>query len=359
MFDEPPVNLPVEKGKAPPPQAPPRQPMPPAASPAAKPETPVPAAPAEPGTSRTAKAVEPEDMFAGMEESAEPKKPGEAVPATAPLERKKGGAGKIIGILVAILVLLGVIGGGLWYFFLREAPPAPVPVVPEPTPTVVEEPPALPPEPPPAIPPPVEILPEEPEPEPPPPTIPESAAIPAPDTDHDGLTDPEEAVFGTDAALTDSDGDTFADGTETANGYDPALPGARLADSPRFRAATVAATWDLFLPVVWTVEADTSVAGDYIVRTGTVNTITLHPDQKPAAMPFDDWLAANDAEVDLAVLESGDTDAGLSYWITPDGRTAYITDGNAILVLRLMTNGSGSVDFPAIFRMAVKTAART
>ena len=34
------------------------------------------------------------------------------------------------------------------------------------------------------------------------------------DTDNDGLTDAEEAIFATDMSLTDTDADGFADGSE-------------------------------------------------------------------------------------------------------------------------------------------------
>ncbi|GEM_PF-3001052 len=47
-----------------------------------------------------------------------------------------------------------------------------------------------------------------------------------PDTDGDGLTDREEVrVFGTDPLKTDTDGDGFSDGQEVKGGYDPKGPG--------------------------------------------------------------------------------------------------------------------------------------
>lgn len=41
------------------------------------------------------------------------------------------------------------------------------------------------------------------------------------DSDEDGLTDEEEAVYGTDLADPDTDGDGYTDGGEVAAGYDP------------------------------------------------------------------------------------------------------------------------------------------
>lgn len=46
------------------------------------------------------------------------------------------------------------------------------------------------------------------------------------DTDFDGLTDIEEInIYKTDPAKQDTDGDTYNDGAEVKNGFDPALPG--------------------------------------------------------------------------------------------------------------------------------------
>lgn len=45
------------------------------------------------------------------------------------------------------------------------------------------------------------------------------------DTDQDGLTDSEEAVYGTDPENPDTDGDSYLDGDEVAAGYDPNGPG--------------------------------------------------------------------------------------------------------------------------------------
>jgi hypothetical protein len=54
------------------------------------------------------------------------------------------------------------------------------------------------------------------------------------DTDNDGLTDwAEIKIYKTDPLNSDTDGDTYKDGQEVVNGYDPAIPGtARLYEVP-------------------------------------------------------------------------------------------------------------------------------
>lgn len=45
-----------------------------------------------------------------------------------------------------------------------------------------------------------------------------------PDTDHDGLPDAWETILGTDSNTADTDGDTYPDGLEIQNSYDPLNP---------------------------------------------------------------------------------------------------------------------------------------
>ncbi|MCR4278837.1 MAG: hypothetical protein NUV81_02960 [bacterium] len=358
MFDEPPQNLPVEPGKAPPPKNAPRPVMQDKASdvpitpPTEVQEPPaVPPAPAEPGTSRPGN--EPEDMFAGMDEvpseestsSASGETPVKAV-------ENKGSAGKIIGIVIAILIFVGVIGGGVWYFFIRQEPVT-APVVVAPVQTIIEEPPVLPPEIiPPSISPPAE---PEPVPEEPADTlVPEALAVVSQDTDSDGLTDAEEDVFGTSRVLADSDGDTFDDGSEVESGYDPSVSGARLIDSRSFAFVDIGTMWRLFLPTSWVLQEDPVILGDFIVETATENTLHVHFDQKPRILTFEDWFGSNVSGVDFASLVQGTTESGDSYWMTSDGRTTYVTDDSSIISVRLMTNGSGRIDFPTVFKMMSK-----
>src|SRR3990167_7739848 len=64
-----------------------------------------------------------------------------------------------------------------------------------------------------------------------------SPLTPSKDTDEDGLTDSEEAVYQTNVNMKDTDGDNYYDGAEVAAGFDPAKgSGAKLADSAAMKA---------------------------------------------------------------------------------------------------------------------------
>lgn len=53
----------------------------------------------------------------------------------------------------------------------------------------------------------------------------DTITCPTCDPDHDGLTNAEEARWGTDPLNPDTDGDGFKDGEEVASGHDPLIPG--------------------------------------------------------------------------------------------------------------------------------------
>jgi hypothetical protein len=73
----------------------------------------------------------------------------------------------------------------------------------------------------------------------------------APDADGDGLTDPEEVIFGTDSSKVDSDGDSFGDLSELQNLYNPAGPGKILTNSNFDIYSNSTLGYSLYYPKLW------------------------------------------------------------------------------------------------------------
>lgn len=201
---------------------------------------------------------EPVDIFAETDK-AKPVRPAPPVPGARIAVPASATAvnGPPTALYVVIgLVLLGLAGGGYYFFVLkRGAMATPTgtgqPVVEQPVtaPPTGEQPaaPTPPPEPPTTAPGP-EVPAPEPQPEPEQPVTPPEPATQPPDDDGDGLSNAEEAALGTnpEAADTDSDGltdreevqiyhtnptnpdtdgDSFLDGQEVKGGYNPNGPG--------------------------------------------------------------------------------------------------------------------------------------
>jgi hypothetical protein len=74
------------------------------------------------------------------------------------------------------------------------------------------------------------------------------------DADNDGLSDTEEAIFGTDPGKPDTDGDGYPDGSEVLNLYDPAGPGKITANSHIAVFNDAAAKFSVDYPKIWQVQ---------------------------------------------------------------------------------------------------------
>lgn len=300
---------------------------------------------------------EPEDIFADLDHgSGSASAPAQVFDVP---ERKS--PLKLILITIAILVIVAAGGVSAWYFLIRSEPPAevgtPLPsanspvVTAEPEP-VVETPIAQPGDqqtpPPPVAPPPNA---------PPPQPVGTPALQPteAPDSDSDGLSDPEEAVLSTDPALPDTDSDTFTDGAELMSGYDPAAQRTSLESSTHFHAVTIANAWSVLLPITWTVGLDAAAPGDYAIQTGTPTAFTVHVGQKDPSMSFTDWLASNDPTADPSVLRSLTTRAGYSAFEAINRLSAYIVTDTSVIVIHYRVNTASSYDYRALYDYVIQT----
>ncbi|OGY46038.1 MAG: hypothetical protein A2731_02185 [Candidatus Buchananbacteria bacterium RIFCSPHIGHO2_01_FULL_39_8] len=72
------------------------------------------------------------------------------------------------------------------------------------------------------------------------------------DIDGDNLTTAEEALFGTNPEVNDSDSDGYMDGSELISGYDPTRPAVTLADSGLIRTYN-SSEYSIIYPSVWQV----------------------------------------------------------------------------------------------------------
>ncbi len=333
MFDAPPSNLPVE----PTPMAP----------------APVPPVPqAEPSLTSTSQGEgkegtgkkEPEDIFAELDKTVPAASSAQPI-----IEAPRRSPIKLIILSILILAVVTLIGGAFWYFFIRPssvtpessiAPSSAPAVVPAESEPIVEVPPALP-EPPPEIPAPVPIAPPA-----------AAVASEGTDTDSDGLTDAEEAIFGTNSVNPDSDGDGFTDGSEVKSGYDPAKPQAKLASSDSFQTVKIGIINSALIPETWTsAETESGI---------TINTYTpalfqisiLRLADKPDNMTVEDWALAESA-LPVNELTPFTTSAGYKAWRSSDGLATVVIAGDEAFIVRYGVNDATSVDFRALYGLFI------
>jgi len=356
MFDSAPPNLPVE----PAPKTPPATPQ-------------MPTAPTAPMTAPQAMVVgqikkEPEDIFKDLDTAGQTAADTALMPEFESASRKS--PVKLIGFIVGGLVVLGGIGFAAWYFMLRPKPAVPVetaalPAVETPK-EQIETPPPMPETPvttPPAgvnIPAPQSIAPPtnatgtSPEtqptatqPEAAPASVAGTAPVEGTDTDQDSLTDAEEALLGTDPANKDTNGNSYPDGTEVLNQYDPLKKGAPLAESSKLKWFE----WEglkMLAPAGWQLMTDPLRPDVTTLDTGNVAKFVIQNRGDMGNRSLRGWLALADNDTSMKVLKPK---AGWEALQTADGLTTYVAVNGTIYIITYELNGAPTYEYRTLFTL--------
>lgn len=183
--------------------------------------------------------------------------------------------------------------------------------------------------------------------------LPPAIAPKGPDQDGDGLTDAEEALFGTDPQLTDSDGDTFLDSIEIKNGYNPAGPGL-LSETDLFTTyINTSGGYSLNHPVAWQPISSGQQGVQFATGTGEVVLILLQTN--PSSLPLRDWYdQVNTSTIDPKSATIGNI-VGLH---SADERTFYfeISDKpNVVFVANHAIGSKSSVDFSSTLEIMLNS----
>lgn len=264
-----------------------------------------------------------------------------------PRAKKNMSMTALLAIVVSVVVLVSVI---VVIVMLSNrpasAPIAPVnetPVTPEPvqpsTPTPEPEIPVIEPEPTPTAP--VATL----------PAVPFAIVAADVDTDQDALSDTEELLFSTSAAVPDTDQDNFLDGIEVKNLYDPATPGALLEVSPRIKIArNNSFGYQLLIPSAWTATNNAADGSMFLIRPAE-GTETFHVDvyQNIDRVSVTEWYQQQNATADLTQFVNFANEAG---W------TGIQTTDHRLVIATLDDNGPGSRAFIFVMTYDVGEEAR-
>ncbi|MBP9869002.1 hypothetical protein KBC59_00375 [Patescibacteria group bacterium] len=169
-----------------------------------------------------------------------------------------------------------------------------------------------------------------------PPPAPEPAKLPPAglDTDSDGLTDLEEALYASDAKNPDSDNDGFLDGNEVFHLYNPGgLAPGRLIDAKLVAQVDAPADWSIMIPTTWKAE----LAGDgasAILTTGRSESFRISIENNPEGKSVLDWYLATHPEADASFVLKYRSKRGYEGIIGADQLTTYLPWGSKIFVVR-------------------------
>jgi len=175
------------------------------------------------------------------------------------------------------------------------------------------------------------------------------------DSDSDGLTDIEEVLFGTSVSLPDTDGDSYADGKEVIDGYDPNGEG-KLVNSKKVRFYNeVEEGYSLLYPAAWVVDNDPINPGGKIFTSGEEFVIVSIQDN-PANLSARDWYLTKSPGINSSLIKSvSNWEKTLSGVLSLDGLNVYFTKNSKAYVLSYNINILSEASYGAVFEMMYKS----
>jgi len=180
------------------------------------------------------------------------------------------------------------------------------------------------------------------------------------DTDGDGLTDVEEAAYGTDINSSDSDADTFVDGRQTKTdgtltgevelGYNPKGTGTLEASTIVKRVTNSTKAYSVLIPAGWTTSADSNGGLLVTPSTTTGEFFQVRSTDNPTRLTPKDWYQQNNPSANVAALKTL-TVNGLEGIVSEDSSTVYLFKDAVIYSIQYGTGSLTSVNYWTTFSM--------
>lgn len=182
------------------------------------------------------------------------------------------------------------------------------------------------------------------------------------DFDGDGLTDIEEELYKTDPAIADTDLDTFTDGVELTNLFDPLVEApAMLMDSPNIQLYTNPVhNYSVVHPSDWLaapVDERTSDELTFTSLTGEFVTIQAFPLKENEL--FVSWFAAHNQSYQYSGLTSWANRRGVTGWYEASFMRFYFVDAKSVYVMEYHPGIRNAVNFRRSVRMMAESFAFT
>jgi len=177
------------------------------------------------------------------------------------------------------------------------------------------------------------------------------------DLDEDNLTDLEEEIFSTDSGVWDSDQDSYYDGQELINLYNPkGFAPVRLIDSGLVREYTNP-TWEyrIYYPVVWEVANVDSSANQVLISSITGEYIEIRALSKEVSQTFLNWFsqkAVNQKFTDLSQFINRFSQDG---YRRADNLVAYFIQDETVFIFLYHEPVAGPIKYRHVVEMMMQS----
>ncbi|OGH90231.1 MAG: hypothetical protein A2537_02015 [Candidatus Magasanikbacteria bacterium RIFOXYD2_FULL_36_9] len=177
------------------------------------------------------------------------------------------------------------------------------------------------------------------------------------DTDKDEISNTSEDLFGTDSAVSDSDGDKFTDGHEVYYLYNPAgKEPLKLIDSGLVSLYTNPAfLYKIYYPKTWAVGNVDEGYKDVLFSTFTGENIEIRVMDMVSGETFNDWFARNGSGESLADYSSFESVFKESGFSRKDGLVYFFQNGNKIFSIIYHTTDSTVVNYRQVIKMLARS----
>lgn len=173
------------------------------------------------------------------------------------------------------------------------------------------------------------------------------------DLDSDGLTDTEEALYGSNPQLADTDSDGYLDGNELFNLYAPTIkaPASML---NQLSVQTVSSTigWQVLAPSAWTVERKTE-STDVLLRAPSGEVFVVAMSSAIGQQDIRSWIASTRGWRTDQIIALQSNKYGLTFFLGPDRLTAYVPWDGRVLTISYQLGAQVFVNYRTTFGMII------
>lgn len=178
------------------------------------------------------------------------------------------------------------------------------------------------------------------------------------DSDKDGLTDGEEALFGTNKNKEDSDKDGYIDGTEVFNLYNPQGTAPVKLEFTNFVKVYTndSAKYSFFYPEEWTIDPSTINENEVVLSSEKDEFINIFTVKKDAAQSLPDWYLAMVPTLTADKIEKVSNNKNkLDGIMSPDGYTYYFAQNDLVYVVHYNVGKDLAVNYPTVLKMVANS----
>lgn len=155
------------------------------------------------------------------------------------------------------------------------------------------------------------------------------------DIDLDGLTDSEEALYGTSSSRPDTDGDGHTDSAELVNLFDPALVAPAVLEDSIFidRYDSVLFDYSFLYPAAWPARSVNPDETDVILSASTGEFVEVQVYENTESLSVIDWYTQQSPDIQPSQLEPITLKSGLRGIRTIDGLTYVVVQPVATTIV--------------------------